>query len=180
LSAALWFTAEPQKVSPLTYDAQNRLQTVTNTNTGDVTTFTYDADGRRVRRHTVADTIAYVGSHYEEQIPQHDLNDDCVVNVVDIMLAASCWGCQCGDDCYESIYDFDGDCEITVADIMLVAVHWRERCTTVKYYACISLQTLAHSSTLKVWARRLGLMPALFRAWTTSLSGRANPAARAL
>jgi hypothetical protein len=35
---------------------------------GEETWFIYDADGRRVRRHTVADTIAYVGSHYEEQI----------------------------------------------------------------------------------------------------------------
>jgi YD repeat-containing protein len=50
------------------WDHENRLQSVTNTNTGDVTTFTYDADGRRVKRDTVTDTIVYVGSHYEEQI----------------------------------------------------------------------------------------------------------------
>jgi len=31
-------------------------------------------------------------------------------------------------------------------------------------YVCISLQTLTHSSMLNVWARRLGLTPALLRA----------------
>jgi RHS repeat-associated protein len=69
-------------------------------------------------------------------MPQ-DLDGDCDVDIVDIMMVASRWGCQCGDDCYD--YDFDSDCWITVADIMQVAAHWREPCPeelveTVKYY----------------------------------------------
>jgi YD repeat-containing protein len=52
---------------------------------GDTTsyTFTYDADGQRVVRETVTDTIVYVGSHYElrfeKQDMDEDLDGDCLV-----------------------------------------------------------------------------------------------------
>jgi len=95
-----------------------------------------------VKRETVTNTVVYVGSHYEarfeeQDLPQ-DLNDDCVVNIVDIMLVVVRWGMTEADPDWDPRYDFDGDGEITVADIMQVAAHWRETCQqlaeTTKYY----------------------------------------------
>jgi YD repeat-containing protein len=122
----------------LTYDAENRLKSVTQG--GQTTTFTYDGGGQRVMRDTVTGTIVYVGSHYEVRFEEgdmpQDLNDDCVINIVDIMLVAARWGMTEADPDWDSRYDFDGDGEITVADIMRVAVRWRETCTTVRRPAC--------------------------------------------
>ncbi len=124
----------------LTYDAENRLKSVTQ---GDQTTsFTYDADGRRVKRDTVTDTIVYVGSHYElrfeKQDMDEDLDGDCLVTVVDIMQVVARWGMTSADPDWDPRYDMDDDGDIDVADIMLVAEHWRETCEelaeTVKYY----------------------------------------------
>jgi RHS repeat-associated protein len=124
----------------LTYDAENRLKSVTQG--GQTTTFTYDGNGRLVKRDTVTDTVVYVGSHYEarfeEQDIPEDLDDDCLVTVIDIMLVVARWGMTEADPDWDPRYDFDGDGEITVADIMQVAAHWRETCEqlaeVVKYY----------------------------------------------
>jgi len=40
-------------------------------------------------RGTVTDTIVYVGSHYEKHVPKHDLDGNCVITVVDIMLVVA-------------------------------------------------------------------------------------------
>jgi YD repeat-containing protein len=85
----------------LTYDAENRLKSVTQGS--QTTTFTYDADGQRVMRKTVTDTIAYIGSHYEKQILPQDLDGGCVITVGDIMQVASRWRCRHGDDCYDAV-----------------------------------------------------------------------------
>ena len=124
----------------LTYDAENRLNSVTQGS--ETTTFTYDADGRRVKRDTVTDTIVYVGSHYEVRFEEgdkpEDLDGDCLITVVDIMLVVARWGMTSADPDWDPRYDLDGNNVIDVADIMLVAVHWRETCEelaeTVKYY----------------------------------------------
>jgi hypothetical protein len=58
-----------------------------------------------------------------------DLDCDCDVDVVDIMMVASRWGCQLGDECYETRCDLDGDGDIDVVDIMQVAAHWGEVCS---------------------------------------------------
>jgi hypothetical protein len=58
----------------------------------------------------------------------YDLNCDGRVDVADIMLVASKWRCQSGDDCYIIIYDLDKDGDIDIVDIMLVVVHWGETC----------------------------------------------------
>jgi len=50
------------------------------------------------------------------------------VDVADIMPVASRWRCQCGDACYNLLYDLDADGDIDIVDIMLVAVHWGETC----------------------------------------------------
>jgi RHS repeat-associated protein len=133
----LCFTTEPQQVCPPTYDAENRLQIVTNTATGEETTFAYDGDGQRVTRDTMTDTIAYIGSYYEKQILPQDLDGNGEINVVDIMQVASRWRCRHGDDCYDAVYDLDDDGDIDIVDIMKVAAAWGETCPdpeTVKYY----------------------------------------------
>jgi len=80
----------------LTYDAENRLHSVTTA--GETITFTYDGDGRRVLRDTITGTIAYVGPHYElrfnKQPMVEDLDDDCRITVIDIMRVAAQWGAQ--------------------------------------------------------------------------------------
>jgi len=58
----------------------------------------------------------------------YDFSGNGVVDVPDIQLVASHWRCQCGDDCYDPLYDLDHDCDIDIVDIMLVTVHWGETC----------------------------------------------------
>ncbi len=62
-----------------------------------------------------------------ESIPG-DLNGDCTVNVVDIMIVASHWGAVEGQPGYDPACDMDNDGDIDVVDIMLVASHWGEHC----------------------------------------------------
>ena len=57
-----------------------------------------------------------------------DMNGDCIVTVVDIMLVASRWNTSIGDIRYDGLYDLDNSGNIDVADIMFVAAHWREKC----------------------------------------------------
>jgi hypothetical protein len=57
-----------------------------------------------------------------------DVNGDCVVDIVDIMLVAARWGAHVGDANYNSSYDLDHDGDIDVVDIMEVAAHWGETC----------------------------------------------------
>lgn len=50
-----------------------------------------------------------------------DMNGDCIVTVVDIMLVASRWGTHIGDIRYEGFCDLDNSGNIDVVDIMFVA-----------------------------------------------------------
>ncbi|MBC8422478.1 MAG: hypothetical protein H8E01_00445 [Chloroflexi bacterium] len=58
-----------------------------------------------------------------------DLDGDCDVDIVDIMMVASKWCCRLGDECYDPRCDLDGDGEIDIVDIMQVAAHWGEVCS---------------------------------------------------
>jgi len=58
-----------------------------------------------------------------------DLDHDCDVDIVDIMIVASLWHTAVGDEDYNPLYDLDGNGEIDIVDIMLVAIHWGEDCT---------------------------------------------------
>ena len=58
----------------------------------------------------------------------HDLDDNGVVNISDVMQVANRWRCRCGDECYDAYYDIDDDCDIDVVDIMLVVAQWGETC----------------------------------------------------
>ena len=57
-----------------------------------------------------------------------DVNGDCVVDIVDIMLVAVRWGTRVSDASYDPYYDLDDDGDIDVVDIMQVAAHWGETC----------------------------------------------------
>ena len=58
----------------------------------------------------------------------HDLNNDGLVDVADIMLVASHWRMTNEDPDWDARYDLDGDGIITVVDIMKVAARWGQRC----------------------------------------------------
>ena len=58
-----------------------------------------------------------------------DLDGDCDVDIVDIMMVASRWSCQREDECYDARCDLDGDGDIDIVDIMKVAAHWGEACS---------------------------------------------------
>lgn len=59
-----------------------------------------------------------------------DLDNDCDVDIVDIMLVASRWSLQAGDVRYEVCYDLDRDADIDIVDIMRVAARWGTSCTS--------------------------------------------------
>jgi hypothetical protein len=58
--------------------------------------------------------------------PYGDVDGDCDVDVVDIMLVATRWNATLGEPRYDPRYDLDGDGDIDVVDVMLVASHWGE------------------------------------------------------
>jgi hypothetical protein len=100
--------------------------------TGDTITFTVD-DHPAVPLGPDPPVWVGVGSrvHVElEACPLFgDLDCNCDVDIVDIMMVASKWSCRLGDECYDPRYDFDGDGDIDIVDCMQVAVHWGEVCS---------------------------------------------------
>ncbi len=63
-----------------------------------------------------------------------DVDADCDVDIVDIMLVAGRWNAVLGDPPYDPRYDLDGDGAIDVVDIMLVATHWGTTCPWINTY----------------------------------------------
>jgi hypothetical protein len=57
-----------------------------------------------------------------------DMDADCDVDVVDIMLVAGRWSSSVGDPGYDARYDLDGNGTIDIVDIMLVAGQWNTHC----------------------------------------------------
>jgi hypothetical protein len=57
-----------------------------------------------------------------------DVDADCDVDIVDIMLVASHWNSEAGDPEYDARYDLDRDGDIDIVDIMLVASRWNTHC----------------------------------------------------
>lgn len=115
------------------YDpAGNRVQTVQNGATTFYTsttmneysaiggeTRTHDENGNLIRRAATGSGIAPLAG---------DMDADCDVDIVDIMLVASRWGTVLGDPGYDARYDLDSDDDIDIVDIMRVAVHWSSSC----------------------------------------------------
>ncbi|MBM4429588.1 MAG: DNRLRE domain-containing protein, partial [Chloroflexi bacterium] len=57
-----------------------------------------------------------------------DVDGDCDVDILDIMLVAGRWGAQQGDANYDPRYDLDSDGDIDILDIMFVASRWGDQC----------------------------------------------------
>jgi hypothetical protein len=57
-----------------------------------------------------------------------DVDGDCDVDIVDIMLVVSHWDANVGDPQYDARYDLDRDGDIDIVDIMLVASRWNTHC----------------------------------------------------
>ena len=57
-----------------------------------------------------------------------DLDGDCDVDVLDIMIVAGHWGALQGQPQYDPACDMDSDGDVDVVDIMLVASHWGDTC----------------------------------------------------
>jgi len=94
-----------------TYDAAGRL---VQENHGDLRiTYTYDAAGNLL--HTGP---ALAG----------DMDMDCDVDVVDIMMVAGRWNSRAGDPRYDARHDLDSDGDIDIVDIMRVATRWNQHC----------------------------------------------------
>jgi hypothetical protein len=83
-----------------------------------------DRDGSPLHPTVVDGSITVAGT----TIPG-DLDGDCDVDIVDIMLIAVRWGTHTGDAAYDARYDLDSDGDIDVTDIMTVAAHWSESCS---------------------------------------------------
>jgi len=58
-----------------------------------------------------------------------DVDGDCDVDVVDIMLVAAHWGAHAGDALYDVWYDRDHDGDIDILDIMSVVAQWGNSCS---------------------------------------------------
>ena len=67
-----------------------------------------------------------------------DMDGNCVVDVVDIMLVADRWRATIGDGNYNQLYDQDRDGDIDIVDIMLVASRWGCRCGDECYGTAVS------------------------------------------
>jgi hypothetical protein len=58
----------------------------------------------------------------------YDFQPPTGVDVGDVMLVASRWDSEVGDELYDPTYDLDHDGDIDIVDIMIVAGHWGETC----------------------------------------------------
>ena len=82
------------------------------------------------------------------QIPG-DLDCDCDVDILDIMLVATCWRSA---DPACARYDLDNDGDIDIVDIMLVAVHWGKTCGVDKWSLWTGGTQLRGAN---IWQRRV-------------------------
>jgi hypothetical protein len=85
-----------------------------------------NTDQRGYNRPYPAGPYCDVGAY--EYVLVGDLDDDCDVDVADIMLVADCWNCRSEDGCYNERYDLDRDGDVDIVDIMLVVAHWGDTC----------------------------------------------------
>jgi hypothetical protein len=69
----------------------------------------------------------FAGCVSESLLPG-DLDCDCDVDIVDIMMVAVVWNTREGDEKFRPEFDFDGDGRISIADIMYVAAKWHTYC----------------------------------------------------
>jgi Spy/CpxP family protein refolding chaperone len=100
---------------------------------GDFTGLTYVPDGYYFGQAPQGDAtrsynyVRLVRDAGQSSLPG-DVNGDCAVDIVDIMLVAARWGAHAGDANYDPYYDLDHDGDIDIVDIVEVAAHWGEMC----------------------------------------------------
>lgn len=80
--------------------------------------------------HKLAEAVkAYRGVAWDcASALEGDLNCDCRVDIVDIMLVANLWNSRLGDPGYDARYDLNQSGNIDIVDIMLVATRWGDSC----------------------------------------------------
>ena len=59
-----------------------------------------------------------------------DVNNDCVVNIFDLVMVARHWGSRIGDPRYDPACDLNGDGRIGLIDLIIVVMHWGDTCPT--------------------------------------------------
>lgn len=84
-----------------------------------------------------------------EQLPG-DLNNDCVVDVSDIMLVATLWGVTADDARWDATFDIVPDGIIDIEDIMAVATHWGESCSEYSSAAAVSTVLASAEQVMKL------------------------------
>ena len=101
----------------------------------------YDPDTDQARASLMYDTVhpnadgyAVMAENWFEAVNSlhcdlfGDVDCDCDVDGVDIMLVASRWRSAETDEDYNLAYDLDDDGDIDIVDITKVAAHWGETC----------------------------------------------------
>ena len=56
-----------------------------------------------------------------------DLNNDCIVDIADVVLVTAIYRSKCGDPEYRPNSDIIEDCVIDIADVVSVTAHYREK-----------------------------------------------------
>ncbi len=78
------------------------------------------------------DTYLLFGDPAMRMLPDEglagDVNGDCAVDIVDIMLVANHWNTRPGDPDYDARYDLDASGMVDIVDIMLAAAQWNTHC----------------------------------------------------
>jgi hypothetical protein len=59
---------------------------------------------------------------------QYDVDGNCQVNIIDLMIVAKRFGAEWGSLLYTPAYDFDSDGDIDIFDLQRLASHMGEHC----------------------------------------------------
>ncbi|CAN2041724.1 hypothetical protein GMMP15_570001 [Candidatus Magnetomoraceae bacterium gMMP-15] len=80
---------------------------------------------------------------------QYDVDCDGDVDIGDIMKVAAKYGCNSGEDCYDSNYDIDNDGDTDIGDIMKVAAKYGWEASQARN-ASVSFQKVDQSEMIKL------------------------------
>ncbi len=76
-----------------------------------------------------------------------DLNGDCDVNILDVVLVALGWDTELGDPAYNPAYDVNNDDKINILDVVQVAERWGDVCGQIAAASAgLSPEQMAHIS----------------------------------
>jgi YD repeat-containing protein len=117
-------------INTYSYDDLNRLTKMTPSQGEVAAAYEYDRLGRMTLKQEEGgeeEPPECVAGKENPKLPG-DLDCDCDVDIVDIMMVAVVWNTHTGDAKFKSEYDFDSDGRISIADVMFVAAKWNTRC----------------------------------------------------